>query len=138
MIRCHNKLWIGANTALQTKLISAFHASVIGGHSGVTATYQRIKKLFAWKGLKAAVEDFVRQCSVCQHAKHEHLKTPGLLQPLPIPTEPWHDLTMDFFEGLPSSEGYKVIMVVVDRFTKYAHFVPLRHPFTAATVARAF
>lgn len=138
VIRFHDRLWIGANTALQTKLISAFHASVVGGHSGVTATYQRIKKLFAWRGMKQAVEDFVRQCATCQHAKHEHLKTPGLLQPLPIPTEPWRDLTMDFVKGLPTSEGYEVIMVVVDRFTKYAHFVPLRHPFSAATVARAF
>lgn len=138
VIRFHNKLWIGANSVLQTKLITAFHASAVGGHSGATATYQRVKKHFAWRGLKQAVEEFVRQCEVCQHAKHEHIKMLGLLQPLPVPTEPWHDLTMDFIEGLPASEGYEVIMVVVDRFTKYAHFVPLRHPFTAATVARAF
>ena len=138
VIRLQDRLWIGANTALQTKLISAFHASAIGGHSGVTTTYQRLKKLFAWRGLKQAVEEFVHQFAVCQHAKHEHIKPPGLLQPLPIPTEPWHDLTTDFIEGLPLSEGCEVIMVVVDRFTKYAHFVPLRHPFTAATVARAF
>lgn len=58
-------------------------------------TYQRVKKYFAWHGLKQVVEDFVRRCAVCQHAKHEHIKTRGLLQPLPVPTEPWHDLTMD-------------------------------------------
>jgi hypothetical protein len=89
LIRFHNRLWIGANTALQTKLISALHQSVVGGHSGITVTYQRVKKLFVWRGLKAAVEDFVRQCQVCQQSKHEHTKPAGKLQPFPIPDEPW-------------------------------------------------
>ena len=45
---------------------------------------------------------------------------------------------MDFMEGLPRSEGCDTIMVVIDCFTKFAHFVPLRHPFNATQVARAF
>lgn len=89
MIRRHGRLWIGANTALRTKLISALHDNAIGGHSGAMATYQRIKKLFEWKGLKLAVEDYVRQCTVCQQAKHELRKPAGKLAPLPIPRAPW-------------------------------------------------
>lgn len=45
---------------------------------------------------------------------------------------------MDFIDGLSASDEYEVMMVVIDRFTKYAHFVPLRHPYTATTVARTF
>ena len=81
--------------------------------------------------------DFVHQCGVCQQAKHEHCKLPGMLQPLPVPAGPWKDITMDFIEALPKSQGYTVILVVVDRFTKYAHFIPLKHPFTAPVVAQA-
>ena len=109
----------------------------MGGHSDATATYQRVKKLFMWRGLKSAVEDFVRQCQVCQQSKHENVHPAGKLQPLPVPAAPWQDISMDFVEGLPKSDRFEVIMVVVDRFTKVAHFVPLKHPFTAAQVAHA-
>nr|ABF94845.1 retrotransposon protein, putative, unclassified [Oryza sativa Japonica Group] len=135
IIRFQNKIWIGSNAGLHTKLIQAFHASALGGHSGIAATYHRIKKLFAWPGLKLDVENFVKQCQVCQQAKHEHCRLPGLLAPLPIPKEAWQDISMDFIEGLPRSDGYNAILVVVDRFTKYANFIPLRHPFTASQVA---
>ena len=66
------------------------------------------------------MEDFVHQYDVCQHAKHENIKTAGKLQPLPVPEKPWHDISMDFVEGLPKSDGFEVIMVVVDRLTKFA------------------
>ena len=55
--------------------------------------------------------------------KVETIKTPGLLQPLSIPSQRWEEISMDFITGLPMSEGRTIIMVVVDRLTKYAHFV---------------
>ena len=84
-----------------------------------------------------AVEDFIKQCQICQQAKHLNTSPAGLLQPLPIPEGAWQDLSMDFIEGLPKSEGYTVILVVVDKFTKYAHFIPIKHPYTAHTIAQS-
>ena len=84
LIRYQDKLWVGQNSALQTKIIAAFHSSPIGGHSGVYATYQRIKQSFIWNGLKQQVESFVQQCEVCQKAKHVQNLPAGKLQPLPI------------------------------------------------------
>lgn len=138
LIYRQQQLVVGQNVGLHTKLIAAFHSSAMGGHSGVFATYQRLKKLFYWPGQKTDVELFVKQCQICQQAKHEHCKYPGLLQPLPIPQHSWQDLSMDFVEGLPKSGGYTVILVVVDRLTKYAHFIPVKHPFTASQIAQLF
>lgn len=75
---------------------------------------------------------------VCQRAKGENISPPGLLQPIPIPEKNWTDISMDFIKGLPRSQGYEVITVVVDRLSKYAHVLPPAHPYTAASVARNF
>lgn len=86
------------------------------------------------------VELYISQCPICQRAKGEHCLTPGLLDPLPLPVADmaWQHITMDFIEGLPTSHGQDVILVVVDRFTKYSHFIPLAHPYSVQTVATAF
>jgi hypothetical protein len=118
LIKLHGKIWIGANVGLQTKLIQAFHVSALVGHSRALATYQRMNKLFSWSGMKAAITDYVKQCNVCQQAKHEHCRPPGLLQPLKPPKAAWKEISTNFIEGLPASAGYNVILVIVDRFTK--------------------
>jgi hypothetical protein len=138
LITHQGRIYIGENLSLQTKLISSLHDSAFGGHSGIQATYQRIKQLYFWPGLKLAVENYVKQCQICQQAKSMHTKPAGLLQPLPPPTKPWQEITLDFIEGLPTSEGANSILVVVDRLTKYAHFLPLHHPYTAQSVSKLF
>ena len=88
--------------------------------------------------MKKEIKEFVATCEICQQAKPERVKYPGLLAPLPVPQQAWRDVSMDFIEGLPKSGGYNCILVVVDRFSKYAHFVPLAHPFSASQVATAY
>jgi hypothetical protein len=75
---------------------------------------------------------------VCQHNKGETFKSPGILHPLPIPDSLWIEISMDFIVGLPKAGNKSVIMVVVDRLSKYAHFFPLPHPFTLTLVAQVF
>lgn len=64
------------------------------------------------------IELFVRECDICQRHKIEHVPLAGLLQPLPIPTQAWSHITIDFIEGLSNSNGKQAILVVVDRLTK--------------------
>jgi len=88
--------------------------------------------------MKKDILAFVAECDVCQRHKGETVKAPGTLQPLPIPTCIWMEVSMDFITGLPKSGNKSVIMVVVDRISKYAHFCALPHPFTLTLVAQPF
>jgi hypothetical protein len=138
LICFRNRVWIGNNALLQSKITQALHDGAVGGHSGFYVTYHRIKKLFSWPGMKKFIKTWVAQCAVCQQAKTERVAYPGLLQPLQIPAGAWEVVTMDFVDGLPRSAGFNCIMVVVDKFSRYAHFVPLSHPYTAFSVATAY
>lgn len=75
---------------------------------------------------------YMRQCDICQRYKPELVKTPSLLQPLPETQSIFTYITMNFIEGLPKSNGKSMIIVMVDRLTKYAHFLLLLHPYTVA------
>lgn len=107
-------------------------------HEGYHKTLHRIRQVFYWPGLKEKLKNFIKECDVCQRHKLENTKPAGLLHPLPIPMQTWRDISMDFVEGLPLSEGKSTIFVVVDRLSKYSHFIPIAHPYSATTVARNF
>ena len=138
VLRHRDRIWLGSNSNLQHCIMVAMHSSAVGGHSGFPVTFSRIKKLFAWRGMKSDVKNFVASCSVCAHAEPDRARYPGLLSPLPVPTESWQVISMDFIEGLPRSGAANCLMVVVDKFSKFAHFIPLSHPFTAQHVAQVF
>jgi hypothetical protein len=86
--------------------------------------------------MKADVWRMVQSCLVCLQAKPDHARYPGLLQPLPVPTASWKIVSMDFVQGLPTSGSANVILVIVDKFSKFAHFIASKHPFMAKTVAQ--
>jgi hypothetical protein len=138
VIRYKQRVWLGSNTAIQTKVTNALHCSAVGGHSGFLVTYSHVKQLFYWPNMKDFIHTLVGACVVCHQAKPDRSKYLGLLQPLPMPTQAWQVISLDFIEGLPQSAGYLVILVVVDRLTKFAHFVLMRHPFKALKVAQVF
>lgn len=94
--------------------------------------------MFAWTGMKKMIKTHLQSCQVCLQAKPDRAKYPGLLQPLPVPAGAWQVISLDFIEGLPRSSHYNCVLVVIDKFSKYSHFIPLSHPFTASAVAQEF
>ncbi|KAL0533232.1 hypothetical protein IC582_030448 [Cucumis melo] len=133
-----NRLVILKQSSLIPVILDTFHNSAIGGHSGFLRTYKRIAAELYWMGMKADIKKHCEECLVCQRSKTLALSPAGLLVPLEIPQAIWSDISMDFVEGLPKSSGFEVILVVVDRLSKYGHFLPLKHPYTAKLVAELF
>ncbi|KAH9685457.1 hypothetical protein KPL70_013962 [Citrus sinensis] len=123
---------------IRDKLMFEAHNTRIGGHSGVLRTYKRLAQQFYWPAMFRTVQQYVNNCETCQRTKATTLRPAGLLQPLPIPCQVWDDITLDFIEGLPMSQGKNTIFVVVDRLSKSAHFMSLSHPFSAKIVAERF
>jgi len=138
VIRYKGRIWLGQHKEAHQAILLALHNSGLGGHSGITATYHKVKALFAWPGMKEDIKKYINDCQVCSQAKTEHCKLPGLLQPLNIPPHAWHTVSLDFIEGLPKSKSFDTILVVIDKFTKYGHFIPLAHPYSALSVAQLY
>lgn len=82
-------------------------------------TLRRLKQLFAWQGMKTQVHTFVQSCLVCQQAKPDRAKLPGLLQPIPVPNGSWQVVTMDFIEGLPRSGELSSCNKLYDKHAAY-------------------
>jgi hypothetical protein len=138
IIRKKGKIWLGFNPLLQTKVTEALHASATGGHSGFPVSLRRIHSLFLWPLMKQFVRRMVQECDTCQRAKPERVRYPGLLQPLPVPSHAWEIVSMDFVEGFPRSGKFDGVLVVMDKLSRYAHFIPIAHPYSAETVARLY
>jgi len=102
---------------------------------GEDKTYLMAKEHYYWPHMIKDIQDILKRCSICQMAK-SHSLAQGLYTPLPTPQGPWLDVSMDFVLGLPRTQRNKdSIMVVVDCFSKMAHFIPCHKSNDASHVA---
>lgn len=111
---------------------------LFGGHSGVQKTYRRLTDELHWVGMQKDVEKMVVNCDIYQRHKYLAVATRGLLQPLALLEKVWEEVIIDFIERPPRSEGFTVILVVVDSLSKYVYFIPLYYPYTRTSVTAAF
>ena len=129
------RLYIPDFDLLRLMILRSYHDSPSAGHPGVAKTFNLIAINYFWPGMREYIKQYIRHCHTCSRIKSSRHAPYGNLRPLSILDCPWNDLSMDFITGLPESNGCNAILVVVDRLTKMAHFIPYRDSCSAEDVA---
>jgi len=112
------------------------HDTPLSIHPGSTKMYQDIRRRYWWSNVKQYIARYVEECDVCHRVKAEHQRPAGTLQPLTIPEWKWDKIEMDFVTGFPClQKGHDAIFVVIDRFSKVAHFLPVKETICASQLA---
>ena len=110
---------------LKHLVIREAHDAPIGAHFGIDKTCACVEQTFYWPGSAIDVRAYVRSRDLCQRSKPLGGKTRGLLRPLLIPADRREEVRMDFTSGLTRTpRGHDSILVVVDRLSKWAYFIP--------------
>lgn len=94
-----DRLVVQNQASLLKKILQEYQNSPIGGHAGVTRSIARISAQFYWPKLRENVKEFVQSCLIYQQVKSSNSLPVRLLNPLPIPTQVWEDVAMDFITG---------------------------------------
>ncbi|KAJ9510007.1 hypothetical protein QJQ45_011664 [Haematococcus lacustris] len=127
------------SSPLRAQLLHEAHDAHTAAHLGRAKTLERLQRHFYWPQMHKTVQEYVRTCDKCQRNKATNQLPPGLLQPLPIPSRNWQQVSMDFIGPLPATpRGHTMIFTVVDKLSKMIHLIPTTTIATAQGTARLF
>jgi hypothetical protein len=108
---------------LRELLVRKAHGGGLMGYFGIAKTLNVLHEHFYWSNMKRDVQIICGRCITCREAM-SRVMPHGLYTPLPVPKEPWVDVSMDFILGLPRfRKGRDFIFIVVDIFSKMTHFI---------------
>ncbi|GBG77817.1 hypothetical protein CBR_g25748 [Chara braunii] len=135
--REEERLCIPEDQRLRTLLMSECHDA--RGHFGFLKSYAALSQRFFWKEMRSDMLRYVDTCELCQRNMVQRKPPLGLLKPLPIPDGPAQSVSIDFTDlGKTTPRGMRQVMVCVDRFSKYAEFIPLPEVARVPAVRAAF
>lgn len=118
------RIYVPKDDVLRAKILHECHDTPTSGHLGTAKTTELVTRYFYWPNMQEEIKQYVKTCSSCQRNKPSHQVPAGLLQPLPVPQQPWTDISMDLITHLTKTkDGHDCIVVFVDRFSKQLHAV---------------
>ncbi|MCO5583817.1 hypothetical protein L7F22_037731 [Adiantum nelumboides] len=134
-----DRICVPHNGALRKILIQDYHEKPFAAHPRINKTYRLLSATYFWPQMQQDFIKYVKACHSCQIMKASRQLPQGLLQPLPVPKERWESISMDFITNLPrTTKGNAQILMIVDRFSKMAHFIPCKKTASAPDIASLF
>lgn len=133
-----NRIYVPNDNDIKLLILKSKHDSVTAGHPGLKKTLKLLRMDFYFPSMFEFTKTYVESCYTCSRNKTSRHKAFGLLQSLPISSRPWSDLSLDFIEPLPLSDGFDSILVVVDRLTKMAILIPTKTTSSSKDLANSF
>lgn len=134
----NGRLYIPELDELKAELMRECHDNPVAGHPGKTKTYHLMSRSYYWPDMARQVARWVKNCDTCRRITPSREGLQGVLRQLEAPEQAWKDISMDFITHLPVSYSYDAILVVVDRLTKFRHFIPCNGTCDAEQVAKLF
>ncbi len=131
-------VYVPPTPELRTKIIEAHHNTPLAGHPGIAKTLELINRNYWWPSMKEVIQHYVKTCVVCQRTKTFPAKPSGYLQPNKIPSKPWEDISIDLITGLPESNTFNTIVVIVDRFSKMIKLIAATDHISSEGIARVY
>jgi len=133
-----NRIYVPSASNLHTHVLQYNHDHILAGHFGQNKTLELVCHGYSWPSLRTNVQQFCKSCVTCMRSKPQCHKPYGFLKQLPIPEQPWNSISMDFIKKLPSSSRFDTILVIVNRLTKQATFIPAHDTITSVDLACLF
>ena len=138
LLYLNNRIYVPEHADLRLRILRHKHDHPLSGHLGQNKTLELVRRDYVWPGLRTFVKDYCNSCTTCKRAKAPRHKPYGFLHQLPIPSQPWNSVSMDFIEHLPPSLGFTSILVIIDRLSKQGIFIPTHDTITSAQLAELF
>jgi Reverse transcriptase (RNA-dependent DNA polymerase)/RNase H-like domain found in reverse transcriptase/Integrase zinc binding domain/Integrase core domain len=131
------RLVVPNGAGLREQLLYDAHDAPLAGHVGMAKTLDHLQRHYWWPGIARDAEEYVASCVICMRSKPLLQKPAGLLYPHDIPTRRWEVISLDFVGPLPTtSKGHDFVLVVVDKFSKMAHFIKTKQTVTSEEAAQ--
>ena len=133
------RLVVPNQRSLMHELLRLYHDEPTAGHWGVQKIMELLQRKFKWEGIKTDIKEYICICPICQGNSAPRYKPYGQLEPLPPPSRPWKEISIDLITHLPVSQRgtnkCNAILTIVDRYTKMAVFLPICNAINAADLA---